>query len=105
VLGIPHAVLLALLTGVLEMIPVIGPGASAVIAGLVAIHYAAGIGSIIAYALYATALRISIDQLFGPLALGGGTRAPGPGDILLSLGGAFVRHGRSNHGRSDRFGR
>ncbi|MFY9694844.1 MAG: AI-2E family transporter [Xanthobacteraceae bacterium] len=74
VLGIPHAVLLALLTGFLEMIPVVGPGASALIAGLVAMHYAAGIGPIIAYALYATALRISIDQLFGPLALGTASR-------------------------------
>jgi predicted PurR-regulated permease PerM len=74
VLGIPHAVPLALLTGVLEMIPVIGPGASAIIAGLVAIHNAAGIGAILAYALYATALRISIDQVFGPLALGTAAR-------------------------------
>lgn len=74
VLGIPHAFLLALLTGFLEMIPVIGPGASALIAGLVAVHYATGIGPIIAYALYATALRISIDQVFGPLALGTAAR-------------------------------
>src|SRR5262249_21151340 len=41
VLGIPHAVPLALLTGFMEMIPVIGPAAAAVIAGLVAIHQAA----------------------------------------------------------------
>src|SRR5579862_1565919 len=74
VLGIPHAILLALLTGLLEVIPVIGPGASALIAGLVAVHYATGIGPIIAYAIYATALRISIDQLFGPLALGTAAR-------------------------------
>jgi predicted PurR-regulated permease PerM len=38
ILGIPHAVFLALLTGVLEMIPMIGPGAAAVIAGLVAVR-------------------------------------------------------------------
>jgi predicted PurR-regulated permease PerM len=74
VLGIPHAAVLALVTGFLEMIPVLGPGASALIAGLVAVHYATGIGPIIAYALYATALRISIDQLFGPLALGTAAR-------------------------------
>jgi predicted PurR-regulated permease PerM len=73
-LHIPHAVVLALLTGVLEMIPVLGPGASAVIAGLVAVHFATGIGPIIAYAIYATALRISIDQVFGPLALGTAAR-------------------------------
>jgi predicted PurR-regulated permease PerM len=70
VLHIPHAFFLALLTGVLEMIPAIGPLASAIIAGLVAVHYATGIGAIIGYAIYATALRLSIDQLFGPLALG-----------------------------------
>jgi predicted PurR-regulated permease PerM len=70
VLHIPHAFFLALLTGVLEMIPAIGPLVSAVIAGLVAVHYATGIGAIIGYAIYATALRLSIDQLFGPLALG-----------------------------------
>ena len=74
VLGIPHAAALALVTGFLEMIPVVGPGASALIAGLVAVHYATGIGPIIAYAIYATALRISIDQLFGPLALGAAAR-------------------------------
>lgn len=74
VLGIPHAAVLALVTGFLEMIPVLGPGASALIAGLVAVHYATGIGPIIAYAIYATALRVSIDQLFGPLALGTAAR-------------------------------
>jgi predicted PurR-regulated permease PerM len=74
VLGIPHAVFLALLTGVLEMIPVIGPAASAVIAGLVAVRYATGIEPIIAYAIYAAALRLSIDQVVGPLALGTAAR-------------------------------
>jgi len=90
VLGIPHAVLLALLTGVLEMIPVIGPGAAAVIAGLVAIHSAAGVGAIIAYALYATALRISIDQLFGPLALGTAARLHPVMVIFCFLSGALL---------------
>jgi predicted PurR-regulated permease PerM len=90
VLGIPHAVPLALLTGVLEMIPVIGPGASAIIAGLVAVHSAKGIGAIIAYALYATALRISIDQVFGPLALGTAARLHPVLVIFCFLSGAFL---------------
>ncbi len=90
VLGIPHAVLLALLTGVLEMIPVVGPGASAVIAGLVAIHSAKGIGAIIAYAIYATALRISIDQVFGPLALGTAARLHPVLVIFCFLSGALL---------------
>jgi predicted PurR-regulated permease PerM len=74
VLHIPHAVFLALLTGILEMIPVFGPVVAAVIAGLVAVHYATGIGAIIGYTIYAIALRLSIDQLFGPLALGTASR-------------------------------
>ena len=74
VLGIPHAVLLALMTGLLEMIPMAGPYAAAVIAGLVAVRYATGIEPIIAYAIYATVLRLSIDQLFGPIVLGTAAR-------------------------------
>ncbi|HET7849299.1 MAG TPA: AI-2E family transporter [Pseudolabrys sp.] len=74
VLGIHHAVVLALLTGLLEMIPIVGPGAAAVIAGLVAVRYATGLGSIIGYTIYAAALRLSIDQLLGPIALGTAAR-------------------------------
>jgi predicted PurR-regulated permease PerM len=89
-LGIPHAMPLALLTGFLEMIPVLGPGASALIAGLVAVHYATGIGPIIAYAIYATALRISIDQLFGPLALGAAARLHPVMVIFCFLAGGLL---------------
>jgi predicted PurR-regulated permease PerM len=89
-LHIPHAVFLALLTGILELLPVVGPGASAVIAGLVAVHYATGIGPIIAYAIYATALRISIDQLFGPLALGTAARVHPVLVILCFLAGGWL---------------
>jgi predicted PurR-regulated permease PerM len=74
VLGLPHAVFLALLTGFLEMIPMIGPAAAIAIAGLIAVRQATGIEPIIAYAIYATVLRLSIDQLFGPLALGAAAR-------------------------------
>jgi predicted PurR-regulated permease PerM len=74
VLGIPHAALLALMTGVFETIPLVGPIAAAVIAGLVALRYANGVGPIIAYAIYATTLRLSIDQLLGPVVLGAAAR-------------------------------
>ena len=69
-LGIHHAFLLALLTGILETVPVIGPTSAAVIAGLVSLQTATGFMSILDYALYATALRLSIDQLVGPIVLG-----------------------------------
>ena len=70
ILGIRHAVLLALLTGILETVPVLGPTSAAVAAGLVSLRTATGIMSILAYALYATMLRLSIDQLVGPIVLG-----------------------------------
>jgi predicted PurR-regulated permease PerM len=69
-LGINHAVLLALLTGILETVPVVGPTSAAIIAGLISLRTATGLMSILDYALYATALRLSIDQLVGPVVLG-----------------------------------
>lgn len=69
-LGLRHAVLLALMTGVLEIIPLVGPAAAAVIAGLVAVEEAKSAWNILAYVLYVIALRISIDQFFGPMVLG-----------------------------------
>ena len=74
VLGLHHAFVLALLTGVLEIIPMIGPVAAAVIAGLVAVQQAATSWDIWGYVLYATLLRLSIDQLIGPLVLGNAAR-------------------------------
>ena len=69
-LNIDHAVLLALLTGILETVPVVGSTSAAIIAGLISLRTATGFMSILNYALYATALRLSIDQLVGPVVLG-----------------------------------
>lgn len=90
VLRLPHAIFLALLTGILEMIPVIGPFAAAVIAGLVAVRQATGIGAILGYALYATLLRLSIDQVFGPLVLGSAARVHPIVVIFGFLVGAYL---------------
>ncbi len=70
ILGLHHALLLALLTGIAETLPFIGSTAVAIIAGLVALHSATGIMSVVAFAIYATVLRLSIDQLVAPLVLG-----------------------------------
>jgi predicted PurR-regulated permease PerM len=70
VLGLKHALFLALVTGVLELVPLIGPIASAVLAGLVAVRQATSPASIIEYIGYAIALRLSIDQFIGPIVLG-----------------------------------
>jgi predicted PurR-regulated permease PerM len=69
-LGIHQAALLALLTGILETVPIIGSTSAAIIAGLVSLQTATGFMSIVDYALYATVLRLSIDQLVGPVVLG-----------------------------------
>ena len=74
VLGLHHALILALFTGFLEVIPLVGPVAAAVMAGLVAVQQAASAWDIWAYVVYATVLRLSIDQLVGPIVLGNAAR-------------------------------
>jgi predicted PurR-regulated permease PerM len=69
-LHLHHAFVLALLTGVLEVIPIFGPFASATIAGLVAVKGATSAWDIVAYVIYAVLLRISIDEFFAPIVLG-----------------------------------
>jgi predicted PurR-regulated permease PerM len=70
ILGINHAVFLALLTGIVEIVPVIGPTTAAILAGLVSLRTATGLINILEYAAYATLLRLSIDQIVGPIVLG-----------------------------------
>lgn len=74
VLGIPHALFLALVTGILEAIPIVGPAAAAAIAALVALQHDSGLAAILGYAIYVAALRLSIDQFFGPIVLGAAGR-------------------------------
>lgn len=70
---LPHAVLLSITVGVLELIPAIGPAVSMAIVGLVAIQQASVTGTLFLMA-FALALRLSIDNLFGPLVLGQAAR-------------------------------
>lgn len=73
-LKLKYALFLAILTGFLEVLPIIGPALSAVIAGLAAVEQAKGVWGIVLYVIYASALRLSIDQLVGPLVLGNAGR-------------------------------
>jgi predicted PurR-regulated permease PerM len=90
ILGIDHAFLLALLTGVLETIPIIGSTSAAVIAGLVSLHTATGLTSILAFALYAVLLRLSIDQIVAPLVLGNAAHVHPVLIIFCFLAGAVL---------------
>lgn len=89
-LGLHHAVFLALLTGLLELIPIAGPAASAIIAGLVAVRHAASAWDIVAYIVYAAALRVSIDEFFGPIVLGRAARVRPVVVIFCFLSGAVL---------------
>jgi len=70
VLGLRHAVFLALVTGVFEVVPVVGPAASALLGGLAAVEENKGSWTVLGYIVYVIALRISIDEFFGPIVLG-----------------------------------
>ena len=90
ILGINHAVFLALLTGVLEIVPVIGPTSAAILAGLVSLRTATGIINIFEYAAYAVLLRLSIDQIVGPIVLGRAAQVHPVLIIFCFLAGGIV---------------
>ena len=90
ILHIDHPLLLAILTGTLETVPIIGSTAAAMIAGLVSLHTATGLGSILAFALYAVLLRLSIDQIVAPLVLGGAASVHPVLIIFCFLAGAVL---------------
>ena len=73
IFNLPDAVLLAFTVGLLELIPVIGPFASGALVGVIAIQQSgiATAGLLIGFAI---ALRLSIDNLVGPLVLGEAAR-------------------------------
>jgi predicted PurR-regulated permease PerM len=73
VFHLPNAVLLALAVGILELIPVIGPFASATMVGLVAVQQN-GIWAAALLFGFAIALRLSIDNVVGPIVLGEAAR-------------------------------
>jgi predicted PurR-regulated permease PerM len=68
-LGLPHAVLLALLVGVLEFIPVAGPALSIAVVSVVAVSEGSA-WTIFGVAIFFVGLRLLIDQVMGPLVLG-----------------------------------
>jgi predicted PurR-regulated permease PerM len=86
---LPHAILLSITVGVLEMIPAIGPAISMVIAGIIAIQRASFMGTVFLMA-YAIGLRLAIDNLFGPLVLGQAARVHPVVIIIAFVVGAML---------------
>lgn len=89
-LHLPDALLLALMSGLFEMIPVVGPIAAAVIAGLAVLQTDTGTPAIIAYIVYAVALRFSVDEVVGPLVLGKASRINPAVVIFCFLAGGLL---------------
>lgn len=73
VFHLPHAVVLAIAVGILETVPVAGPGAAAVLVGVTALqqHTVAAMLTLIGFVIL---LRLSIDNLVGPIVLGQAAR-------------------------------
>jgi predicted PurR-regulated permease PerM len=90
ILGIRHAALLALITGLLEMLPLIGPISAILIASFAAIRAAHSPWDLVGYAVFATTLRLSIDQWVGPLVLGRAARVHPVLIIFCFLAGATL---------------
>lgn len=66
---VPHAPLLALMVGFLELIPVLGPILSIVLICLAAVEQSSVV-MMVSLAMLAPVLRLSVDQVIGPLILG-----------------------------------
>jgi predicted PurR-regulated permease PerM len=89
-LHLGHAVILAILTGILETIPVVGPAASAIMGGLAAMNRATTFANILEFGLYLLVLRVSIDQILGPIVLGKAARVSPVLVMFCFLSGAVL---------------
>jgi predicted PurR-regulated permease PerM len=89
VFHLSRAPLLAVAVGLLELIPLIGPAASIGLVVLVSLQQT-GLVAILGLAGFAVALRLSIDQLVGPLVLGQAARLHPVVIIFCFLSGAVL---------------
>jgi predicted PurR-regulated permease PerM len=76
VFHLPHAILLSLAIGILEIIPSIGPTVSFLLVGLAAMQDEHSLASFALLFAYAVALRLSIDNVIGPIVLGRAVDVP-----------------------------
>jgi predicted PurR-regulated permease PerM len=89
VFHLPNAVLLAVLVGILELLPVIGPFLSATIVSIIAIQQNGILAAGLLFA-FAIGLRLSIDNVVGPLVLGEAARIHPVIVIILFVCGAIL---------------
>jgi len=70
VFHLPFAPILSVGVGALEIIPVVGPAASMMLIGLSALLHGGGASAFFWALVFAVGLRVSIDEIVGPLLLG-----------------------------------
>lgn len=88
-LGLPSPLVLGLIAGVLEFVPLVGPLVVAVLASLLGLLHL-GYGRAIAVLLFLGVLRIVQDYVFYPRIIGGGIHLHPLAVILAILAGAEV---------------
>jgi predicted PurR-regulated permease PerM len=87
---LPCPVALAILTGVLEMVPVIGPTASMTLLCGAAFSQGRSLWSLAGFGVFCFGLRFGIDQVVGPVVLGRAVKLPPVVVIFAFLAGGAV---------------
>ncbi len=90
VFHLPHAILLSIAIGLLEIIPSLGPAASLLLVGLAAVQNEHSLGAIALLGAYAVGLRLAIDNVVGPLVLGRAVSVPRVVIMLAFVCGAVL---------------
>jgi len=89
VFALPHAILISIAVGFLEVIPALGPFASLVLVGLSSMQEH-GIGAAAGLMGYAIALRLGIDNVLGPFVLGRSARLHPVAIIFAFIAGSTL---------------
>ncbi len=84
---LPCAAALAVLTGFLELIPVIGPTVSMTLLSIAAISHGGSVWSFVEFGVFCFLLRFGIDQVVGPVVLGRAVKLPAIVVLLAFLAG------------------
>ena len=90
IFGLRHAILLSLAVGILEIIPSLGPAASFALVALAAMEQEHSIGMMALLGAWAIGLRLSIDNIFGPIVLGRAVSVPSVVIMLAFVMGAVL---------------
>jgi predicted PurR-regulated permease PerM len=90
VFHLPCAAALAVITGVLEIVPVIGPTISMTLLSIVAVARGGSPWSLAGFGVFCFGLRFGIDQIVGPVVLGRAVKLPPVVVIFAFLAGGAL---------------